>query len=117
MRVYEIVKTLLAAMPKCITDHMESIIIIVDKNPVRIVNDMYSGKILSIHAKNIKNDTRQIREDKLSELIKKEVKFSNKYSKDAFKSLVGNIFGIECSIAEKEILGYKFYNYELISDI
>jgi hypothetical protein len=114
MKVYDIITSMHKQMPECLIANIEEILILIDRNPKRLSESMYCGKIISMAVKMKHDIINIIKAEKIIELTGTEnVEFSNKISDEKFKQLTSNSFTIRGSIKERDFNGHKFFDYSL----
>jgi hypothetical protein len=117
MGVREVIGLLLKSMPECLTKHIQKFILIMHKKPYHIGNNIYSGKLVTVLCKMPHDVINQIKKEKWFDVLKtSKIEFSNKLNDTEFHNLTSEVFGIECSVEEREFNGYKFYDYELVKN-
>jgi hypothetical protein len=115
--VRDVVNSLLKAMPECLTNHIQGFILIMNKKPIHVGNNIYSSKIVAVFCKLPNDCVEQIKKEKWIKAIgTNQIEFSNKLNDSEFRNITSDVFGIECSVEEREIGGYKFYDYELVKN-
>jgi hypothetical protein len=115
--VREVVGLLLKSMPECLTAHIQGFILIMNKKPIHVGNNIYSSKIVAILCKLPSGCVEQIKKEKWFKIIgTNQIEFSNKLSDTEFRNLTSDVFGIDCSAKERELGEYKFYDYSLVKN-